>query len=357
MKDIDIFVDKITDDFLSRVNSVKDRFDYFNKYDNNSSPLTNLYDWKTDDYSLVNLFRGSDGNENSEFCFDINSLSDVISAVKFALNNNQGFDDYMSFSETLHIALFKYGGKYLELTTSHKNCIGLHLVINCFNWLDVKERYFDVDIYVDIPLKYIFNKEVIEYLVYNSISDRLRYFKDVYEDMYDVDTIKFIGISNFNISLKDVNKDDLHKAVNETQSYGGLKSVISYKTDSEVIFLDNIEYLDIFRTSSQAVTDDIRFYYLLRLYNFEFLASDYLLRIDRAGLFDDVILKNIVSYMNTYKNFERDSYKNTYWDYANKAIFSPEFFNGLIDRLYSNNYVLKSSYEKFKDFLIGKPLV
>ena len=235
MNKLEELTQKIMTDFFKGLSQDMTEEKYNALYSDTKSPLTNLYSWGTDNYAVAPLFRSDKKTCDSSESFRINTLNDVVKAVKYALNNNTGYDDFESYSDYLHIALFKYQAVSLDIREMHKNCIELHLKLSGFNWLDVDNRYFEEDVFVYIPLKYLFNKKVVYKLILDGVMQASQNVGDVFEDMFDIDNLEYLGISNFTISLSSVWRKDLDRAMRDAQDSGNLKAILSFMTDSEVI--------------------------------------------------------------------------------------------------------------------------
>lgn len=309
-KDIDLFIDSFIDNFFSQLNSNLKGI-YKSKYKGIDSPLEELYNWATDDYSYAYIFRAEKQISNYSNEFEVVGLSDIIKAVRNALCNKQGYDSFESYSEKLHIALFKYRAKKLKILRTRRNYVELHFKLNCFNWLDVDNRYFEANTYIEVPLKYLFNKEVLKKLILEGLYSYSCYDALVIENMFDIDNIEYCGISQFNIAIYGVDKGNLNNAVRSVGE-DNLKPVISYKTDSELIsYVSNdAEYFyPLDKIDDSLVLDFIRIYYILVVNNFDYTASQFLKYFSKGYNYD---LSNIIDHLDRFKSFERNSFQNTY---------------------------------------------
>lgn len=187
------------------------------------------------------LFRSDKPMSDLDYCENPKDLADVIQAVKYALNNNTGYDRYKSYTLSLPIALFKYNAKQLSVMKANVNCIMLSLKINGFSWIDMNDdgdRYFQGDVNVFIPLRLIFNKEACKYIIIREL-ENIDVYTDghLFEDMYDLDGIDNWEISGFIIDVSTIGKNELHNVVNATKDLfdSGLKPVVSHLTDKECV--------------------------------------------------------------------------------------------------------------------------
>lgn len=353
--DIDLFIDNFIDGFFNQLRGNLQSY-YKSRYKGIDSPLEELYDWVTDDYSSINTFRAekqiSDLSNESE----VVGLADIIEAVRNALCNKQGYDSFESYSEKLHIALFKYKAKNLKVLKTRRNYVDLHFRLNCFNWLDVADRYFVADAYIEVPLRYLFNKDVLKKLILKDLYSSLSYNALVIENMFDIDSIEYCGISQFNIATYGVDKNSLSNAVRSI-GVDDLKPIISYRTDSELIsyISNNAEYITLpVEIDNILVLDFIRIYYILMVNNFDYTASQFLRYFSKDYSYD---LSSIVDHLNNFKAFERTSFQSTYNNnrYGIGMLYSYNKDNLLLylNKLVNYGYLGQDSVNTFSDFLVA----
>lgn len=282
IEDIEHLVDSLQKDFVSKlkynVSNIEERltrskspFDTFGANFNSSRERI--------------LFRSDKPMSNLDYCENPKDLADVIQAVKYALNNNTGYDRYKSYTLSLPIALFKYNAKQLSVMKANVNCIMLSLKINGFSWIDMDDdgnRYFQGDVNVFIPLRLIFNKEACKYIIIRELKN-IDVYTDghLFEDMYDLDGIDNWEISGFVIDVSTIGKNELHNVVNATKDLfdSGLKPVVSHLTDKECVAYigDTLTDVDIREKTEfrSKVVDCIKIYYLLRIIGRDFGAKYY----------------------------------------------------------------------------------
>lgn len=352
-KDIDLFIDSFIDNFFSQLNSNLKGI-YKSRYKGIDSPLEELYNWVTDDYSYAYTFRAEKQISNYSNEFEVVGLSDIIKAVRNALCNKQGYDSFESYSEKLHIALFKYRAKKLKILRTRRNYVELHFKLNCFNWLDVDNRYFEANTYIEVPLKYLFNKEVLKKLILEGLYSYSCYDALVIENMFDIDNIEYCGISQFNIAIYGVDKGNLNNAVRSVGE-DNLKPVISYKTDSELIsYVSNdAEYINLpVKIDNSLVLDFIRIYYILMVNNFDYIASQFMGYFNKDYQYD---LSGVVDYLNNFRSFERISFQETYNnDRYGIGMLNDYNKNSLLlylDKLVKYNYLCQESVNVFSTFI------
>lgn len=307
---IELFIDDFIEGFFNKLDVNLQGY-YKSRYKGIDSPLKELYNWVTDDYTYTNIFRAEKQVQDNSNESGVVDLADIIKAVRNALCNNNGFDSFASYSERLHIALFKYKANNLKILGTRRNYVELHFKLNCFNWMDVDDRYFIADAYIEVPLRYLFNKEVLKSLILKDLYSSLSYDAFVVEDMFDIDSIEYYGISQFNIATYGVDKSDFNKAVNSIGE-SNLKPVVSYKTDSELIsYVSNdAEYINLpVRIDNVLVIDFIRIYYILVVNNFDYTASQFIRYFSKDYNYD---LSGIVNHLNNFKFYERNSFQDTY---------------------------------------------
>lgn len=309
-------IELIVDDFIERFFNKLDRNfrdDYKSRYKGIDSPLKELYNWYTDDYTYINIFRAEKQVEDYSNEFEVVDLADIIKAIRNALCNNSGYDIFTSYSERLHIALFKYKAKRLSILSTRRNYVELHFKLGCFNWMDVDDRYFSADSYIEVPLRYLFNKEVLKNLILKDLTSRMSISCDDYvvENMFDIDTIDYYGISQFNVATYEVDKPNFNEAVNSVGECN-LKPIVSYKTDLELISYvsEDAEYINLpVIINNTLVLDCIRIYYILMVNNFDYTASEFMGYFDKDCKYD---LSGIVNHLNSFKYYERKSFQETY---------------------------------------------
>lgn len=362
MNKLEELTQKIMTDFFKGLSQDMTEEKYNALYSDTKSPLTNLYSWGTDNYAVAPLFRSDKKTCDSSESFRINTLNDVVKAVKYALNNNTGYDDFESYSDYLHIALFKYQAVSLDIREMHKNCIELHLKLSGFNWLDVDNRYFEEDVFVYIPLKYLFNKKVVYKLILDGVMQASQNVGDVFEDMFDIDNLEYLGISNFTISLSSVWRKDLDRAMRDAQDSGNLKAILSFMTDSEVIAYRDSE-TDVwdkhYHTDDEVYIDCLRIYFMFVMYNKSFSANafkNYILasRIQLSRE-DKAVFDYVETYLNARHGIEYNSYINTYCDSEKYrplwSSFDSAYCSSKIKTLFDNKYITQEGYNYYLTFV------
>ena len=362
MNNLEELTQKIMTDFFKGLSQDMTEEKYNALYSDTKSPLTNLYSWGTDNYAVAPLFRSDKKTCDSSESFRINTLNDVVKAVKYALNNNTGYDDFESYSDYLHIALFKYQAVSLDIREMHKNCIELHLKLSGFNWLDVDNRYFEEDVFVYIPLKYLFNKKVVYKLILDGVMQATQNVGDVFEDMFDIDNLEYLGISNFTISLSSVWRKDLDRAMRDAQDSGNLKAILSFMTDSEVIAYRDSE-TDVwdkhYHTDDEVYIDCLRIYFMFVMYNKSFSANafkNYILasRIQLSRE-DKAVFDYVETYLNARHGIEYNSYINTYCDSEKYrplwSSFDSAYCSSKIKTLFDNKYITQEGYNYYLTFV------
>ena len=308
--EIELFVEDFIEGFFNKLDS-NFRDDYKSRYKGIDSPLKELYNWVADDYTCTNIFRAEKQVEDYSNKKGIFDLADIIKAIRNALCNNDGYDMFTSYSERLHIALFKYKARKLSILSTRRNYVELHFKLGCFNWMDVDDRYFSADSYIEVPLRYLFNKEVLKNLILKDLTSYMSYAGFVVENMFDIDTIEYYGISQFNVAIYEVDKPNFNEAVNSVGERN-LKPIVSYKTDLELISYvsEDAEYITLPVSINNAlVLDFIRIYYILMVNDFDYTASQFMRYFDKDCKYD---LSGIVNHLNSFKFYERKSFQATY---------------------------------------------
>lgn len=328
--DIEKLVDKLHDDFVSRLERSMPNIRQILM---NNSPF-GLFDTKFDSSRERILFRSDKSIDSVDYCKSPKDLADVIQAMKCALNNNEGYDRYRSFTSSLPIALFKYNAKQLSVIKDNVNCIMLSLVVNGFSWIDMDDdgsRYFQGNTNVLIPLRSIFDKEACKYIIFKELANIDVYADgNLVEDMYDLDSIDSWRITGFIIDISKVGKNTLRDMVSATNELlePGLKPVISHVTDKEHIVyiddtLDDVSVCEKTEYRSEVV-DCIKVYYLLRIFERDFGAKYYkesvLQNYDNAN----EIFEYIDNYL-AYKNLDVEK------DFIDDFLFRNKIGASIID--------------------------
>lgn len=364
--DIDKIVEKLQEDFVKRL--IKNKPDIEQLLSNKKSPLDAIGISSSNSREKV-LFRSDKSKTDSSECFEMKDVGDIVQAMKYALNNSRGYDDYKSYSSCLPIALFKYNAKSIEVLNANVNCVLLRLVINCFSWLDVNDygdRYFQGEFNVFIPLKYIFNKDICKLIIKREI-DSMEIFADgeVVEDMYDIDSIERCDIAGFILDISGVDKDNLHKAVNLTDdgSNIGLKPVVSHRKDKESIAYIGETFADIDTAvvieTRQEVVGCLKVYYLLRLFGFDLSAKYFKWAVQNKYDNSYEVFKCIDDYMiyaNINEEFSRIyevfvKYRVSERKYLNDVFvwhnISNEAIDAIIEGCYNNDIVCFEAYDMY----------